>query len=1017
MASSSKATKHRATKRRLLAVCATVGLLAAGVPAAAADDIDETTTSSASESAAPERTSESTTPEPTRETATPQPPRPSTSAPETSSTQRPAEPAPSDADKQRAEEERQREEEKRKQDEEKKREEEKRKQDEENKKREEEEKRKQDEEDKKREEEERDRAGRSRVARAAGRGPQPAEPPNNTTYGKLEKFVERTSGNPDWLRNSPAANPPVPLKCGRTLNIALVFDMSGSLNEGEREKAAEAGKGVVSKLAGTNSRIGVYNFATDAPSIASAKSAQRHDLTQPSGVSEARQVIDNLKDRPSGYKGTNWQAGLEDVPLKQTDGAGEVTQGYDVVYFITDGVPTTAYKDSANSTSSYVANDVQTFTHISDIDNAIAAANRLKQSGTRVVPIMVDKVPEAQWVLRDEVKYMELDQRFSAKEGDVFFRGDDGLFAKSAQQFRRVTSDTGNVSIFNSSTRADIPWESRGQARVNDLPYYWSARNRNGFPERLTPEVMLAQISDPTSSYFVDSYDNSVQKLKKIIQSPCEGIITIQKNIVNEKGEESPGENWDFAINSYLKDKDINGLVEDDVNAGAPTNRKNEKTNADGIAKVRAVRQLIDEVDNIRIGERQTGGYAIQKNGGNNLVCIGQVGDENGEVSQESIPVTNTSWEENNGKDKYVGVTFPLNLDKYYRGVTCTAVNKQNRATVTKTPVDGDGDGQAAQITPDGRGTLTYQVNVAGGDEADAADVETGVITDQLLLPTGVSLAGGDSKVKVSVKAPNGVTVTEAAGEIPTKNIKNNEFTLAKNVLVEAQKSAVFNITVPIQVQLQGEGAVNWEEVERCEAPEDAEKKMGEAPARGGVGNAALSKKDRFENSYACVGLRRPKNAALGINKVVFDKDAEGNISDPQPIDGASFTLYRTDDNYRFNDGDVADIGNITPGKYALVETEAPEGYDLLAQPVFIDVEGTTDGYVFTLANGTADGGIVELTSGSGADAKYTWTAQVADVRSGGNLPKTGGSGQLPFVLAALAVIAAAIPLMRKQLS
>lgn len=120
--------------------------------------------------------------------------------------------------------------------------------------------------------------------------------------------------------------------------IALVFDLSTSIGEGGLEQTKTAGKAVVDTLDGTSNEVGIYNFGMVAPAAA-AVDAQSDALSMkdPASKETLKSAIDRL--RVVSGVGTNWDRGLAQLSGKD----------YDVVYFVTDGLPTVygnAYEDA-----------------------------------------------------------------------------------------------------------------------------------------------------------------------------------------------------------------------------------------------------------------------------------------------------------------------------------------------------------------------------------------------------------------------------------------------------------------------------------------------------------------------------------------------------------------------------------------------------------------------------------------------------------------------------------------------
>ncbi len=185
------------------------------------------------------------------------------------------------------------------------------------------------------------------------------------------------------------ANPALPDKCG--LDIAFVFDLSTSIGEDGLAQTKEAGTAVVKALNSTPTQIGIYNFGTHAP----ARAAEDAEIgRQDPGSQDALVgVIDKLK-LPDGQStvGTNWDRGIAQIPQDKT---------YDVVYFITDGLPT-VFGEAKSSRGERGLYNRPLYNHANngkankdfaaaqaDVQRAVQSANRLKESGTRIVPLAV----------------------------------------------------------------------------------------------------------------------------------------------------------------------------------------------------------------------------------------------------------------------------------------------------------------------------------------------------------------------------------------------------------------------------------------------------------------------------------------------------------------------------------------------------------------------------------------------------------------------------------------------------
>jgi LPXTG-motif cell wall-anchored protein len=141
---------------------------------------------------------------------------------------------------------------------------------------------------------------------------------------------------------------------------------------------------------------------------------------------------------------------------------------------------------------------------------------------------------------------------------------------------------------------------------------------------------------------------------------------------------------------------------------------------------------------------------------------------------------------------------------------------------------------------------------------------------------------------------------------------------------------------------------------------------------------------------------------------VIFQKV---NASDQAPLAGAAFTLYQVDADAQqtklMNAGFITSGSDgifspsnfrLASGTYQLVETQAPEGYHKLVEPIEITVD----------SNGvhTTDSAVCSITSAT-QDNKTVYTVLVTNT-TGTALPQTGGSGTAFYRLLGLALLAAA---------
>ncbi|WP_283718247.1 hypothetical protein [Corynebacterium diphtheriae] len=213
-----------------------------------------------------------------------------------------------------------------------------------------------------------------------------------------------------WTRQPSIPNPPTPKRGG--LNIALVFDVSNSLNyqDGVR-RSRDVATAVISALKGTPTTLGMYAFATGSP-VGDIQRPDSHgndpeianvealDLSTDAGYDQAVRQIRTLRTG-GDVGGINWEAALLRVAEAETQ--------YDIVYFITDGIPTTNEALLPRNLNGLLvdgwAGEVGDITHNVDITRGITAANAVRATGARLETLAVNLPNDVIPVLNDDVRF------------------------------------------------------------------------------------------------------------------------------------------------------------------------------------------------------------------------------------------------------------------------------------------------------------------------------------------------------------------------------------------------------------------------------------------------------------------------------------------------------------------------------------------------------------------------------------------------------------------------------------
>lgn len=188
-----------------------------------------------------------------------------------------------------------------------------------------------------------------------------------------------------------------------------------------------------------------------------------------------------------------------------------------------------------------------------------------------------------------------------------------------------------------------------------------------------------------------------------------------------------------------------------------------------------------------------------------------------------------------------------------------------------------------------------------------------------------------------------------------------------------------------------------------------------------------------------CIPLETKETMDVLLEKASYSPDNPDEIQTDGLLGGAQFTVHRSDanGNLKLNaDGSVnvdanpvvkqsttTTTGRVklegldAPGVYYLIETKAPNGYNLLPAPIKFSTEWDQNGnaVIKVLSGGTA------ITSNRCAESdtaancvKKIGVLQVADITKGA-LPKTGGEGVGLWALAGGAIVAAGCLALRRR--
>ena len=484
-------------------------------------------------------------------------------------------------------------------------------------------------------------------------------------------------------------NPPMPQRCG--LRIAVVADLSTSLNYAdsngftESKKAANA---LIDSLAGTPAELGIYNFAGGAPRNPAGSTHGQNppyiSLQSDDGVSRAKAIVSNW----NGNGSTNWEAGLK-----------QVAEGnYDVVYFITDGMPTY----SSRSTELGLGGE---FVQESALNQAIDAANELKAAGTRVVPIMVDLTVGGTHAQRETVT-----QDLVLKNVRFWQRGtqitEPGLYFQFTTKYVDAASYVGSDITAN----FEIAYKGGGFKVVERTPqgrHIDVTRDQSKWtygPRGV--QTMGEDISGAGDTIRVKQYSQLAAQLKQIgeeLASRCNGVVKVKKRIVDEDGNvlEDGAPGWEFTLSAGGQD------VIDPGN-GDLVRRSLKTTSSANEDRGTASWNIMSEREQeLTLVETQQPGFNLYKRDDKNAVCT-----ETRDGVTKPIKVTNDGEfgfkVKMSEKDKKLASVFCV-VDNYKQPET-----PPGKLTFKKAQFDGD-----KIVEMPGLGGATFKIYPSKGGQPD----------------------------------------------------------------------------------------------------------------------------------------------------------------------------------------------------------------------------------------------------------------------------------------------------------
>ncbi|QOR45519.1 SpaA isopeptide-forming pilin-related protein [Trueperella pecoris] len=304
-------------------------------------------------------------------------------------------------------------------------------------------------------------------------------------------------------------------------------------------------------------------------------------------------------------------------------------------------------------------------------------------------------------------------------------------------------------------------------------------------------------------------------------------------------------------------------------------------------------------------------------------------------------------------------------------------VEKTAKVTGENGVVKWEPTGSPIKLNDEMRGTATYRVTVTN---TGLVDTFAPAVKDVFTTPEGFALE------KLSWAE------VDEAGHAGQSTPLGEDKQLPK-VRIAPGKSKTYEITAEVSVK--DATQVDWEKVGQCKTDSADNSEYG-------LFNRVTMPHDDDgdENNEACVPVTSPL-LTMSVTKLGNNCDTDKQSCE---LSGASFALYNVDPTSAeakpLADGVVVDASKpsrftskgLTAGTYWLVETAAPNGHVLMAEPVKFQL--AFDGIK-----------ILSTTTNASVASDDKFNVRVVD-QTAGELPQAGGDGPIAFILMGLMLVA-----------
>lgn len=852
-------------------------------------------------------------------------------------------------------------------------------------------------------------------------------------------------------------NPDLPPTCNPGPKIALVMDLSASISSDEMNtyKNALTGQGgLVDKLAGTNSSLSAYTFSWGSPSEDNQSIGNYSDLVNADTNPDLAKKIINERMNRGGR--TNWNQGLAaayEGGKKINDPARPERKRYDLVLFITDGNP--------NTTGSQEYRPADNDVSLKALEGGVYAANELKAEGTRVVAVAVGRegqnTPENLRLISGQTKDVD------------YFNHDWDKLAESVTSIVRGVSCQGKITVTKEIVNEQGEKIADGAnwdftAGLNDVVGKSNVRDGN-IRVVNTPDagqvVKQATKANGTATWGVNFNTESTADARataylseeekpgyKFRDAVCKrtdlnGKVKQEKTISElssgriELGEITLEENWECVVRNQKSAPkvDLNKKVVDYKQLSTGDNAGGDNAGRWQIDYDVTVTNSGDTDVKYSLNDELRYGQGLNpvaaewtKFEGTNSTPAKQGRWANPGTNKTAALAQNDVVKSKSTHRYRVtviaaleqGTTDPAGRACVFTDGSAAPGGFLNTASLTPEGLDSQDASACAEpevpeilkagekVEPIGDGTYeaTYSLTVRNRTNIQRPGY-TAInknlvysLTDQPSFPEAATVTGW--------------TVSARSGVSDFSERQNNSGTLPIEVVPESAPQVIAPGTqhqYEVKIRYKLEGLTNVS-VLKCESN----------GGTGGLRNTATVKSGaQTRDAVACLDGPDPTPTfKIGVEKWGNDGSGLANLGDPAEGNRYGFAIQSEEAVTQLTTfTDSKDGGYLTadlelePGTpYQLVETEAPEGYELLPAPVTFTIVRQSDGsYKLQIQDSGAVSNVVAVDAAGDSNLRLL---KVTDIRRG-ELPHTGGVGvQLPILFGGALIAAGALMGRRK---